>query len=177
MKPMQSVYLARRHGAEDAAAAVTAMSGRRRGTALIVVIICLVLITGITTSLVRLTLAAHAQLLREEHRLQASWLAEAALQRGKIRLQADSSYTGEVWAIESIGPAGLPGRAVITMGPASAARDVPAVEPAASPEDRGPGVRELRVMTEFPLDPSARIRIHRTQTLAAALGRSSTNED
>ncbi len=88
---------------------------RRRGSALIIAMICLVLTSVLTVSLVQIVLLQRGQVERDEWQLQAEWLAESGLDRAVAQLASNASYSGEEWLPQpSDAPAPL-GRVTITM--------------------------------------------------------------
>jgi Tfp pilus assembly protein PilX len=76
-------------------------TSRRRGTFLIVALICLAVATALIGTILSLVETERRQVLEHQLRLQAEWLAESALDRAVASLRADSAYTGEAWAVES----------------------------------------------------------------------------
>src|SRR5687767_15100986 len=78
-------------------AAHAGLGGPRRGAALIVAMICLLLATMLAGSLVRGALLQREQVLRDERQVQAAWLADAALERARLRLQSSPEFGGEMW--------------------------------------------------------------------------------
>src|SRR5262245_49285586 len=58
----------------------------RRGAFLIVALICLVIATLLLGSLLKLATVQHRQMLSEQARLQAEWLAESGLARAAHKL-------------------------------------------------------------------------------------------
>lgn len=77
----------------------TTTDSRRRGAILICAMICLLLISLLLGSLLKLALAHRRQVRTEQYRLQAQWLAESAMERSVDRLAADGEYSGEEWNI------------------------------------------------------------------------------
>lgn len=126
-------------------------SVQRTGTALIVAIVALVLVTAICFSLVRITLSAAEQAERQHWRRQSMWLADSALNQAAARLRIDAEFTGEVWELAVPGETGeVPGRIVVKVAPA--------------PEN--PHERTITATAEFPLHATDRVRTTRTLTLA-----------
>jgi Tfp pilus assembly protein PilX len=125
--------------------------GRNRaGTALIVAIVALVLVTSICFSLVRITLAATDQARRQQWRRQAMWLAESALAQAAERLHDDPAFSGEVWEIPLPGEAGeQQGRVEVDVSAASG-----------SPQEM-----TITVTAEFPRHPNDLVRTTHTRTL------------
>lgn len=96
---------------------------RRRGAALIVALVLLVLLVGLLTAMVRLGLANRQRLLLDERLAQTEWLAVAGLERAAARLRNAPDFDGEVWEIPE---SDLGGRAsaivTITVEPANETR-------------------------------------------------------
>jgi Tfp pilus assembly protein PilX len=71
----------------------------RRGTVLILMLVCLLLLTMTTGVLIR------AALLNREHsrtalpQSQANWLAHAAAEAATVQLQADTNWAGATWTV------------------------------------------------------------------------------
>ena len=74
---------------------------RQRGAILVVVLVCLAVATAMSVVVVK-QIAAERQAVQMNHRrLQASWLAEAGIERAAARLAADPKYAGETWTISA----------------------------------------------------------------------------
>lgn len=73
---------------------------RRGGAVLVVALICLLLVTVLAASLTRTVLLQREQVIRDEWRLQAEWLADAGIDRAVARRNADPEYAGEEWRPE-----------------------------------------------------------------------------
>ena len=70
---------------------------RRRGAALVLAMVVLLVVSLVSAALVQSQLSAHRQSRRYADELQAHWLAEAGLARAAARLRADATYAGETW--------------------------------------------------------------------------------
>jgi Tfp pilus assembly protein PilX len=118
----------------------------RRGAILAIVLACLLVVMLLGGQLVQATLTGQRQMRQLEHRQQALWLAESAVQRALQALAESSDYPGETWQWSDDGP-GLSqtGRAVI------------AVEPVADSDTR----RVIRVAAYWPDDPVHRVLYER----------------
>ena len=69
----------------------------RRGGALVVAMVTLLVVTLIAGAVVRSLLAEHRQARQSQNELQAQWLAESALARAAAQLAQSSDYAGETW--------------------------------------------------------------------------------
>ncbi len=72
---------------------------RRRGAALVMALVALLVVTLVAGALVQMLVAAHRQSRRYADELQAQWLAQAGLDRAAAKLRADGDYRGEVWNV------------------------------------------------------------------------------
>jgi hypothetical protein len=128
-----------------------------RGSAMVAVLICFVLIVLICGAILKLGIVQRGQLKAEEVALQAEWLVESGLERAAAKLAGTPGYEGETWRIsrqEMNGPA--PGLVTITV-------DRP---------NGDAGKRRVTVMADYPSDSEGRSRQHKTVTvdLGAAKG-------
>lgn len=72
---------------------------RRRGVLLVAALICLLLVSALSGSLIRHSLL-HYREVRNVHRdCQANLLAVAASDRARAQLAADENYQGETWEV------------------------------------------------------------------------------
>ena len=69
-------------------------AGHRRGTAIIAALLCLMVVSLITASLVETVIVHDRQFRQQQRQLQALWLAQAALQQAQLQRQLDPDYTG-----------------------------------------------------------------------------------
>ncbi|MGE5191606.1 MAG: hypothetical protein ACM3U2_03835 [Deltaproteobacteria bacterium] len=76
-------------------------AGSRRGAFIVVVMVCLLVAGMLVASLLKLALLQDRQLVYEQARLQAAWLAEAGLDRAAGRLAREPAYAGETWDIDA----------------------------------------------------------------------------
>ena len=90
---------------------------RRRGQALLLAVIVLVLTATITTTLARTTLQRYRQCERAALAVQAECIAESALVRGLQAAETDANYTGETWNLIVPGSDYGPAQIVITCDP------------------------------------------------------------
>jgi type II secretory pathway component PulK len=75
-------------------------SAPRRGGVLILVMICLLGITVLSGTLLRLAVVQQRQGRMQQRQLQAEWLAAAALDRAAVKLTADPAWLGDVWTLD-----------------------------------------------------------------------------
>lgn len=125
----------------------------RRGAAIVMVMICLLLVSMLGASLLKLALSERKQTIRQYHQTQADWLAESAADRAVARLLSGPEYTGETWEISAadIGD-GKSGRAVIEV-----------VSPESPATDQRVEVRkQVDIVVDYPDDEVNRVRIRRT---------------
>lgn len=115
--------------------------GRRRGAAMVIALICLLLLSMIGTSLVKTALAQRHQVEKQYWQLQAQWLAEAGAERAAAQLAQNPDYGGETWSItaESLGGR-YAGQVTI---------DIHRV-------NGKPNQREVAIVARFPDDPRQR---------------------
>ncbi len=123
----------------------------RRGMALIVVLVCLIVAAALAAALLQMALAEHQAQVRQGRELEAAWLAESGLERAAARLAADADYPGETWTIPAADLGGPHGAAVRI-----------AVEPV---PDR-PDLRQVAVEADYPDHPHFRARRTRQATLS-----------
>lgn len=128
---------------------------RRRGAFLVVTMICLILSAVLIGSLLKTALAQHRQMIYEQQRLQANWLAEAGLERAANRLASDSKYAGETWS--------LPPDSFAGQGAAEVRIKI-------NPVDGRSAARTVFVEAEFPagFDRHARRSLQATVVLSAS---------
>lgn len=75
------------------------LSPSRHGAFLVVALICLLLSTALLGTLLTMVQSQRRQMVREQMRAQADWLAESALERAAAKLRADAGYSQETWSI------------------------------------------------------------------------------
>ena len=69
----------------------------RRGLALLTSIVCILILSAMSVSLVRTVLARLHEAELHAHQLQADALAQSALERGFAQRSLNAAYPGEVW--------------------------------------------------------------------------------
>ena len=70
---------------------------QRSGLALLTAIVCIVILSAMSVSLVRTVLARLHEAELHAHQLQADALAQSALERGFAQRALNPAYPGEVW--------------------------------------------------------------------------------
>ncbi len=125
------------------------MKGRcaaRRGAALLITLVCLVLLTVIGGALLRLVLLERKLLDSRERLCQSRWLVEAGVERAAARLAAEPGYQGETWT--------LPAEEIGGSEPG-----VVNIQVVAAP-DR-PAWRRIVVQADYPRDERRRARMRK----------------
>ena len=125
---------------------MTPLVRTRRGTILIVALVCLFIASLLAASFVQKVLAAHRQVLAQQRHAQAFWLAEAGVQRAVVRLESSSDYAGEVWPVA----------ADELWGGLTAGDDAGEVTIRVEPMPDQPQRRRVVVEAQFPVDPVRR---------------------
>ena len=74
---------------------------KRKGVAMVVVLIGLAVATTIFLSVLKLIAVQRQSVELQARQIQAGWLAESAVQRALARLSADANYRGETWNISA----------------------------------------------------------------------------
>lgn len=117
----------------------------RRGGAMIVALVTLLVVSLVVAVLLRSLLELHRQSRRSVWQLQASWLADSALARGAAQLAQNGDFAGETWSPELGSSAQLRGSARIRIEPV--------------PDQ--PQRRQIVVEAIFPDDPIQRVSASR----------------
>jgi hypothetical protein len=87
---------------------------------MLLVMVCLIGVSMLAATLLRLAVAQQRQLRMEGRRLQAEWLAEAALGRAVAMLRLDPAWSGDEWSLsDDVLPEG--GTVVTRVEPVAAA--------------------------------------------------------
>lgn len=74
------------------------------GTILICILVSLVIVAGITGSMLKNALEARKAMRNELRLRQTEFILDAAVQRAAAKLQKDPDYDGEVWQLENALP-------------------------------------------------------------------------
>jgi hypothetical protein len=117
---------------------------------IIVVMMCVLLVTLVSLALLRLAGTQHRQTELVQRQLQAEWLADAGLQRGRSRLAGDAPYHGETWDV----PPDVLGRAG-------------AVVIAVTNEPGATDSRQLEAQAVFPSDSDQRAQVTRRERVSS----------
>ena len=72
----------------------------RSGLALLTAIVCIVVLSAMSVSLVRTVLARLREAELHAYQLQADALAQSAIERGRTQRELNPAYPGEVWTPE-----------------------------------------------------------------------------
>jgi hypothetical protein len=126
----------------------------------VAVLVCLLVITLICGSLLRLVQSQRTQIHSEELRLQADWLAESGLERAAARLGEDPAYHGETWSL-SADELGGPASGVVTI----------TVEPRREGDQDASNERLVTVLADYPRDPPRRVRARKQGIVGLGSGR------
>lgn len=86
---------------------ITGRITQRHGIVTALTLICLLVVATLGAALVRTMVDHRRQSLRDQHRVQAFWLAESAIDRAAAQLASSPDYAGETW---QIAPGSLGGR-------------------------------------------------------------------
>jgi len=134
-----------------------------RGLTVVAVLVCLIIVTLVTSAVLKVGLAQRELARVQERRLQAEWLAQSGIERALARLDGDRNYAGETWPIAA-SELGLNERA-----PASARgdREGSAAAVVLIAVERVPGDlsrRRVRAQADYPRDPPRRSR-HTTEIM------------
>jgi Tfp pilus assembly protein PilV len=121
------------------------LSARRgkRGVALVVVLIGLAVTTMIFLSILKLMAIERQSVELQVRQMQATWLAESAVERARARLSAQAAYRGETWNLSAQDIGGRDG-----------ARIAIRVDDVAGRPDR----RLVHIEADYPEDPNGRAR-------------------
>jgi len=75
-------------------------SARRHGITVALTLVCLLVVVTLGATLVRSLVDHRRQSLRDQHRIQAFWLAESAVERATSQLASSPDYQGETWQVD-----------------------------------------------------------------------------
>lgn len=131
----------------------------RRGAALLLVVIAIVVSTMIVGTLAQMAIAQHRQVRREHERVQTFWLVESGLDRAAARLSRDADYTGEDWRVDVAGRQ-EPRQGVVTIRITKAADE--------------PRHRLVEVVAEYPAGDVHHTRLRGEQIWSLAAPANST---
>ena len=97
----------RKHQVSDVQVFQPCTHSNRHGATLIAAMVCIMVVSVILASLLKLAASHRRQMRTEERRLQTVWLVDSSLERAASRLKTSPDYAGETWRIPA---AGLGGR-------------------------------------------------------------------
>lgn len=72
---------------------------KRHGIIVAVTLVCLVIVATLGAALVRAMVDHRRKSLRDQHSVQAFWLAESAIDRAVLQLESSPDYEGETWQV------------------------------------------------------------------------------
>ncbi len=121
---------------------------RRSGLTIIAVMLTLSVLVILGSVVLRATALRRGVARGLEHRMQAQWLAESALERARARLAADPAYKGETWTLT---PADLGRPATNTA--------TPAAQVAITIEQANDGTAAIAAVADLPIELPDRTRI------------------
>jgi Tfp pilus assembly protein PilX len=126
---------------------MTRQRRRERGFVLLTVLACLAVATALILGWAKLAVVSARQSVSAVDRLEAEWLAEAALSRAAAQWLADPAYRGETWQISEadLGTRQAAEGEAATASPVAGLAQI-AVEPAPEPA----GGLKVRVVAEYP---------------------------
>jgi Tfp pilus assembly protein PilV len=135
-----------------------AMRRERHGFALLAVMICLIAVSVLVVGWFKSAAFERQQVRAAERRLQADWLAEAAVNRAAALLDQNPNYAGETWNLSAA---------------ELAASDAAAIEIRVAPETDRPERRSIQVAADFPADSLRNVRV--TKEIAVDLATKNPN--
>lgn len=119
------------------------LSDRRRGAALMIVLVTLGIASAIGMTLIRLSLLHRHQATREAFASQSRWLAESAFDRAAMLVKADGKSTGATWDV--------PAKELDGRHSAKVTIEI-------QPVENAPQRRQVTVTADFPVEPNQRTR-------------------
>jgi len=131
---------------------VCAAAQPRRGTILVIAMMCLLIMSMLSASLLRIALVERQHERSQGQHLQTHWLAESGLQLAALQLRQNPDYEGEVWEI-----------AASELGGTSAGRVEIKVEQVAADESKSgkTSPRRIHVRAEYPVNSPQRKQVSR----------------
>jgi hypothetical protein len=115
---------------------------RRRGFAVVTALVCLLIVVSIMGSMIQGAIRARRQMHVERDRRQSEMLLFAGATRAMSRLESEPTYVGDVWQ--------LPADAIVGNGAGRVTCEISRIA--------GDGLRQLRVVAEYPVDRDFPIR-------------------
>jgi Tfp pilus assembly protein PilV len=121
-----------------------ALRRERHGFVLLAVMICLIAVSVLVVGWFKSAAFERQQVRAAERRLQADWLAEAAVNRAAALLDKNANYAGETWNLSAV---------------ELAASDAAAIEIRVAPVTDRPERRSIHVAADFPADSLRKVRV------------------
>jgi len=119
---------------------------RKRGTVIVVTLVCLVIVMGMIASMLSGSLRARRQLHAERDRRQAELLLQAGVDRAIFKIAKDAEYRGESWQLPADSVLGS-GEGAVTITASRQADDHP---------------WQFLVVAEYPIGSPISVRRSRT---------------
>ena len=123
----------------------------RRGAALIIALVCIVILGFLLVSVLRFALVRRKASTLQMNRAQATCLAESGLRRAAARLAVDPDYPGETWKITPESLHGEDGASVTIE-----------VE---TPDEENENTRFVKATADYPNDSPKRARVTKELTI------------
>lgn len=123
----------------------------RRGAALMIALVTLLVVMLLTAATLRSIVAAHRQQRINCDQLQAEWLAEAGLARAAAQLVLNGDYPGETWRVST--------------GDAQLAENTGIVKIQIKAVEKSSGQRRIDVVAQYPDHLTRRAMVIREQVI------------
>ncbi len=123
-----------------------AVASRRRAAVLFALIVCVALASLLLVAIARQAVARRRLIDMQAQRLQATWLAESALERAAAQFQANPDFRDETWTI--------PAEQFDGTSPA-------VVRIILKPIDDKPTMYRVHVVADYPNDGANRARVEK----------------
>jgi type II secretory pathway pseudopilin PulG len=149
---------------------MTRQHRQQRGTILIGVLTCLLIVSGLAVAMVKSALTARKAVRSELQQAQTQFLLEAGIQRAVDKLSRDTDYQGEIWELpaEALESVRNPPPQPLTQnhsGEGDSNRSILAsIEIQVTTSDEGPF--QVTVVAQLPADSPLSIRRSHTFTFS-----------
>jgi hypothetical protein len=130
------------------------LRGRRGLIVSVSVLVALTVIMMLFAASVRIMLTARQALRGQQERMQAEYLADAAIDRATARLAVDPTYPGETWQLDAETLGGLAAAVEIRVDAKTLA-----------------DARRVEVVAEYPLGAERRVRLTREELIPIPVSR------